>query len=239
MEYLISIFVYVGTAYGLMCISQSCGLKNSWLAWIPFANVYQLGLVADHYMERNEKCTTNQRTKLLVLYIIYSLVAVICIGALFVGLFAFFGEMGVDFWRLMSDAYDYEDEMTAIMTQYVEGMTEEAILTWLGDLLASVLIPLLIMVAGAIVYAVFRFIALYRIYKLMDPSHATVYTVLSILFNIAAPIIFLIIAKKQPVYPDEGPFFGDTGSYDSGFGGGTGSFNNTPDNDAGSDTYSI
>ncbi len=222
-SFLSSIFVYVGVAYGLMCIGRTCGLKNPWLSWIPFANIYQLGVVADHYMARNENRKTKQRTTLLVLHIIMSAASVVCISIMFVGLFDFFNNADIDFWRLILDTEGYEAELEALLIEYFSGMTDDMVMRELGGLLATVLLPLLALLPVSIAYLIFYYIALHRIYKLMDPRNSTVYTVLSVLFDIAAPIIFLIIAKKTPVYPAEGPFFEAApaiGSADNGTDGG-------------------
>ncbi len=216
MTYLIAIFTYVGTAYGLMCIAQSCGLRQPWLAWVPFANIYLLGAVGDHYMTRNERRETKQRILLLVLYIVLSVVGTINICIMFSGFFRFFDNAGIDFWRLMLDS-DYEDEMEILFTEYFSGMTEAGVRDTLVELLATTLGPLLFTLPISIVYIVFYYIALHRVYKLMDPSNSTVYTVLSIFFSLAIPIVFLLIAKKNPVYPADGPFFGvEAGTYDTG-----------------------
>jgi len=37
--------LYVLSSLGLMKIAQSKGIENSWLAWIPFANLYIMGKI--------------------------------------------------------------------------------------------------------------------------------------------------------------------------------------------------
>ena len=50
---LIFAFFYVGPAYALYKMAKDLDIKGAWLAWVPFANVYPLGAVADHQMKRN------------------------------------------------------------------------------------------------------------------------------------------------------------------------------------------
>ena len=53
----------------------------------------------------------------------------------------------------------------------------------------------------SLVLIVFEFVALYRIFHLVDPGHATLYLVLSILFSGFMPAILLFaVRKRQPQY---------------------------------------
>ena len=61
-----------------------------------------------------------------------------------------------------------------------------------------------------IVFAVFQYIALYRIYKSCDPKNTTLFLVLSILFNITMPFFLFACRKKdlgmpQPEAPEGEP----------------------------------
>lgn len=46
-------FFYIGPAYALYKMARELGIKGAWLAWVPYANVYPLGAVADHQMKHN------------------------------------------------------------------------------------------------------------------------------------------------------------------------------------------
>ncbi len=181
---LISLFTYVAVGYGLYCIAQACGIRNPFLAWIPYGQVYMLGAVADHQTARNESRTTGYRKILLGLEIAVSAVALVLgvsLGVVLVS--AIFSTVGGTGAELTLESVDWE--------------------AVLGDMLGGLVVSAVVLVAlavVAIVYAVYYYIALYRIYKLVDPKNATLYTVLSVFFNIAIPIIFLVIAKKKPVY---------------------------------------
>ncbi len=227
---LIAIFAYIGTAYGLMCIGQTCGLKNPWLSWIPFANVYQLGVVADHYMARNENRETKQRKTLLILNIIMTVFLCIWLVAVVIGVFGIFFDAGVSLLDVYLDPVNFEVQMA----EFVSGWSEAEAMEYGVTVLLSFFLPLIALLPIMIVYYIFYYIALHRVFKLMDPKNATIYTVLSIFLNIVPPIAFLMIAKKTPVYPSEGPFFETTAAaFDAG------STGNTSDTDAGSNTYSI
>ena len=60
---LVSLAVYIFSALGLYTIAQRRGLRNSWLAWIPVANVWILGSLSDQYryVVRNEVRSKRRR----------------------------------------------------------------------------------------------------------------------------------------------------------------------------------
>lgn len=46
---LIQIILYFIDSFGIYSMSRNTGMKNPWLAWIPFAKEYLLGSLADRY----------------------------------------------------------------------------------------------------------------------------------------------------------------------------------------------
>ncbi len=54
-----------------------------------------------------------------------------------------------------------------------------------------------LLLAGAIVSAVFQYMALYKIYKSCDPKNTTLFLVLSILFNITMPFFLFACRNKD------------------------------------------
>ncbi|MEA5059964.1 MAG: hypothetical protein VB049_08010 [Candidatus Pelethousia sp.] len=67
-----------------------------------------------------------------------------------------------------------------------------------------------LLMAVAIVYAVFLYIALHRVYKSCDPQNATLFLVLSIVVNVTQPFFVFFSRKKDlgmpPASPaDDGP----------------------------------
>ena len=51
----------------------------------------------------------------------------------------------------------------------------------------------------AVVYAVYYYLAMYRLYKLYDADHCVVYTVLSIIFAVTGPFFMFAIRNNSPV----------------------------------------
>ncbi len=175
-----SLLTYVAISYGLYSIAQACGIRNPWLAWIPFGRDYILGSVADHQTERNESRTTKYRKRLLALNIVTTVLAVIlCIALIVVVVIA-----------LMNSGSTLETDPDLLADNI---LSNSLVLVVVGLMLS----------AAAIAYSVFFYIAIYKVYQLVDPKNAVLYIVLTILIGIASPIIFFIIAKKHPVYVNE------------------------------------
>ncbi len=57
------------------------------------------------------------------------------------------------------------------------------------------------MAAVSVAYAVIRFMALYDVYRSMDPGNATVFLVLSILFGVTEPFFLFFCRNKDNGMP--------------------------------------
>lgn len=67
---------YVMCSIGYQTIAQRRGIKCPWLAWIPIANYWVVGSIADEYNQRNGKESKTGR-KLLILSIVAEVVSMI------------------------------------------------------------------------------------------------------------------------------------------------------------------
>ncbi|MBQ7802069.1 MAG: hypothetical protein IJ375_07080 [Oscillospiraceae bacterium] len=63
----VAILEYVFQAVGLYTIAKRRGINNPWLAWIPVANVWILGSIADQYQYVARGRVKNKRKILLIL----------------------------------------------------------------------------------------------------------------------------------------------------------------------------
>lgn len=68
-----------------------------------------------------------------------------------------------------------------------------------------------LLLAVAIVYAVFLYIALHRVYKSCDPKNATLFLVLSILVNVTQPFFVFFSRNKDLGMPPASPEGGEPG----------------------------
>ena len=190
MPMLLSIAGYVLTALALYTIARRRGLKNPWLAWIPVADCWLLGSLSDQYRFVVKGEHRSKRKILLFFRILITIMCVSLIGLLVKLCFHAFGSM---LWGSMND-----DQIFEILHQAI-----------------NLLVVCLPLIGISIAYAVFRYMALYDIYKSLDPANCVLFLVLSILFGVTEPF-FLFFSRnkddgmpprKQPV--QETPSSGD------------------------------
>ena len=188
MPMLLSIAGYVLTALALYTIARRRGLKNPWLAWIPVADCWLLGSLSDQYRYVVKGENKSKRKILLFFRVLITIMWLSLISLLVRLCFHAFG--GV-FWGSMND-----EQIFQILHQAM-----------------NLLVLCLPLVGASIAYAVFRYMALYDIYKSLDPANCVLFLVLSILFGVTEPF-FLFFSRnkddgKPPRKPPETPSSND------------------------------
>lgn len=168
---LLGIAGYVLTALALYTISQRRGIHKPWLAWIPVVNCWLLGSLSDQYQYVVNGANKSKRKFLLGLSIV-NIVLGVAIGIMSV-------VMVVKTVFAISDYANDEAIVRAILgpTMSVLGLC----------------IPLL---GVSIAYAIIRYMALYDVYKSLDPSNCVLFLVLSILFGFLEPF-FLFFSREK------------------------------------------
>lgn len=179
---LINVASYVLTALALYTIAKRRGINHPWLAWIPIANVWLLGCIADQYRSVALGEVKSRRKVLLGLEIAMEVIAIVVL-VLCIGMMVSIFSVGLENLEMMDDA-----------------MASELLAAVLGPMVAMLLLCLPLLVI-AIVYMVFYYIALLDIYKSCDSGNATLYLVLSILFSITQPIFLMICRNKDDGMP--------------------------------------
>lgn len=172
-SFLFGIAAYVLTCLALYTLAQRRGLNRPWLAWIPWVNCWILGSLSDQYRYVVKGEVKSKRKVLLVLQILVAVLSaamiVVCAAAVV---------------NLVSS------------TMFGAPISErEAMELVLGPLvgIGGLSLPLL---GVAIAFAVIRYIALYDIYRSMDPANCVLFTVLSILFSVTEPF-FLFFNRNR------------------------------------------
>lgn len=174
-------YAYIGLSLGGFRMMRSAGVKNPWMAWVPYCNIYALGNLADTSCSLREGKATTYRKKLLT----WSIVST---GATFLWSISLvvLAVLAVSADQVVENGY-------ATIPEYeVEAMV------------APVLIFLLltgVFLALYVVYTVYYYIVLHKIYKLYAPSGAAGLTVLSIFVSVAVPAIFLVLSGRKPHLP--------------------------------------
>ncbi len=181
-----SIFSYVGVGLGGYRMMEKVDVPKPWLFWVPIANTYAMGALADRQAELCEGERTNYRKKLLAW-------SIVLVGMIFILLLATIPVLTV------AVAYGFVISEGDIDYHILEAAAEALI----GPAMIFLLVSLLVL-AFAIVFFVYYCIVLNRIYKLFAPDIATGLTVLSIFVSPAVPIIFLVLSGRNPVLPYDG-----------------------------------
>ena len=173
---LMGIAAYVLTALALYTIAKRRGLNHPWLAWIPVANAWILGSLSDQYRYGVRGENKSKRKVLLTLSILTSVLSTAMIVSVFVAVGkAMFGVIG--------------------------GMGEEALLEAILGPLVGVVGLCLPMVGIAIAYVVVYYMALYDLYKSLDPSNCVLFLVLSIVFRVTEPFFLFFNRNKDQGMP--------------------------------------
>ena len=72
---LIGLFAYIMEGLALHRMGKVCGAPYPWLAWIPYANLYALGYVADKDAEVSGRPATHYRNTLPILFVVLSVLS--------------------------------------------------------------------------------------------------------------------------------------------------------------------
>lgn len=178
---LLGVATYVLTALALHTLAKRRGIHNPWLAWIPFGSSWLLGCISDQY--RAVACgeTKNRRKVLLVLDILLTVFAIATVALCIV--------MVLELLTMGLDSAGTLDQMT-------ESTAATLLASLLGPAMGMLLMSIPMAIAG-ITFAVFYYIALHDVYKSCDPANATLFTVLSVLFNITLPMFLFFVCRNK------------------------------------------
>lgn len=216
LSFALPVAVYVLSSIGLYRMAKSCNLASPGLAWVPIANLYILGSIAEIGASRGVKKSMPFRKILPGLSI--AMIAVVV--ALFIAVFA------VAFAEIMNmpdDGSDPSDEdvefvsYTASELDYSlnpdsdfdadsdDDLYDEEYDPEMDALAIKLILVFMLfyfaLIIVAILLSVFEYIALWHVYKLFDESNAVLYLLLSIFVSIAMPVIYFILGRKTPNLP--------------------------------------
>ena len=183
----VAIFTYIAIAIGLFRMGKACGMKHTWLAFIPYAQSYRIGQIADHQCEVNEGKSTTYRRKLLTFHILLLVMAVLCV-IVTVGIYTvsiITKSLDGSLLTLMEDPMFIYQELLAAYA--------DAWLVWLAFSVIS------------IINTVFCAMAMHKIAKLFIPKIAGLAVVLYLFVPLAQPILYLIMGARKPQYVSGGP----------------------------------
>ena len=177
---LFGVALYVLTALSLYTIAQRRGLSRPWLAWIPVVSSWILGSLSDQYRYVVKGENRSKRKFLLVMSILSAVLStVVCVMCVVVAVQAVFGVM--------------------------QGFQEDYLVRMVMEYVVSLLGLLLVQLGVMIAYAVIRYMALYDVYKSLDPANSVLYLVLSILVSPTEPFFLFFNRNKDTGMPPRRP----------------------------------
>lgn len=184
----IGIAIYLLESISVYKMAKSAQIKNPWLAFIPVANGWVYGTLAEKYKKKNG--TKSARFGI----ILPVLEGIVLIETIALTIFTVISIKEITGYAL--DAVNTSTEM--VPEQFMS--------------LIPVIILYFALMAVAFAYAVVFFIALWRVYSSFDKSNATLYIVLSVIFTISVPIILFIIRNRKPEFDPHNnvPYFSGT-----------------------------
>ena len=184
----IGIAIYLLESISVYKMAKSAQIKNPWLAFIPVANDWVFGTLAEKYKKKNG--TKSARFGI----ILPVLEGIVLIETIALTIFTVISIKEITGYAL--DAVNTSSEMAP--EQFMS--------------LIPVITLYFALMAVAIAYAVVFFIALWRVYSSFDKSNATLYIVLSVIFTISVPIILFIIRNRKPEFDPHNnvPYFSGT-----------------------------
>ena len=187
-------YAYVFVSLGGQRMARKVGMSNPWMFWIPCANVYAMGNLADTQATLCEGKNTTYRKKMLTWTIVVACAAIPWAIAYTV-------------FMVAAASNGLLDENGVLIT--LDGASLEPLIGPTLFLLAVSLVFL----ALYIVYVVIYYKTLYRIFKLYAPNGAAGLVVLSVFVSVAIPAVFLKLSEREPVLPPRGEDDGDGETY--------------------------
>lgn len=178
---LLGIAGYVLSSLAIYSIAKRRGLNHPWMAWVPVLNCWLLGSLSDQYRYVVKGENKSKRKVLLTLSIltfVFTIAMVVTAIAMLAGIV---GEIGHNY-------YGY-------------GFSEQRILSEILGPVLSILGLSLPLAGVSIAYAVIRFMALYDVYRSLDPANSVMYLVLSIIFQITEPFFLFFNRNKDEGMP--------------------------------------
>lgn len=177
MEILIGLILFwlvffILTAISTAKMAKDYGIKDSFLAYIPFSQQYMQGKVADAINKQNNEWSLYQ-----LLYPILTAITIIGYGFLLVAILTF------DIPIITSDFADLIDSSLAINTMIY--------------LIVFTIISLI-----CLIYLVVLYKCHFIIFNEYDSKHSVLYLMLSIFFNIHPILLYMIKDKKTNNFGD-------------------------------------
>ena len=168
---IISLVMYLLQAFGLYGMAKGSGISAPWRGFIPFANTFLFGKIAERYVKKDGKKSAKFGGLLLAFEILTLVLAFVTVA------------FAISMIFVLVAAENETDLAYSIVAPMV-----------------AMFISCFVLMGVSIAYIVLYYVALWRIFTAFDYNNATVYFVLSILFSFLGPIFLFVLRNKQPVF---------------------------------------
>ena len=168
---IILLAMYLLEAVGLYGMAKRSGISRPWRGFVPFANTFLFGKIAEKYRRRDGK----HSAKFSVLLLVFEVLTLI------------FSITTMAFVISM---------ISVLATSYNDSELNASIVVPMIAMLACCFVLIGVLIAYVVIY----YVALWRIFTAFDYNNATVYFVLSIVFSFLGPIFLFVLRNKQPVF---------------------------------------
>ena len=169
---LLNIATYVLTALALYTIAKRRGLNKPWLAWIPVVSDWLLGSLSDQYRYVVHGQNRSKRKTLLILSIVKCVLSIVIVALAIIFLFQ-------------------------IVAGLFGGISEEALMESILGPMTCVIVLCLPLAAVFIAHAVVYYMALYDVFRSLDPANSVVFLVLSIFSGFLRSLFLFFNRDKE------------------------------------------
>lgn len=167
-----SVAAYILSALSLYCIARRRGLNHPWLSWIPVINCWILGSLSDQYQYVVKGQNKSKRKLLLILKVLTAVFSV-TIGVL----------------------------ALVAVTSVIFSRTDAQMMRSINGPLMAILAMCLPLMGVSIAATVIRYMALFDVYRSLEPGNAVLFLVLSIFFGVTEPFFLFFNRNKDDGMP--------------------------------------
>ena len=173
---IIGVVLYILRATGIYKMAKSSEINGAWVAFVPFANVYIFGKIAEKY--KNRDGSKSAKFSIILIFMVIALLIITVTAVIFSAVAVNKIVVSADY-ALQND-FDMAPKMLSSLVSVIG----------LGLLLCVV----------ALIYKILYYVALGKIFYSFDCKNATVFIILSVLFNFMESILLFIIRKNKPCF---------------------------------------
>jgi len=174
-----AVVFHILQGFALKRMAKGFGIERDWLSFVPIANMYILGLIAEKYLIGDKKPTKYSKILYVLLLVEIFLTVVFLILTL---------SFMILMLRNIETAIDNNQPLTADMfSNFI-----------------PVIIVYFILLAVSVIYTVYRNIALWRIYGMYvhNKNYAIMFLILSIVFSFTSSILLFSVSMHKPVFKE-------------------------------------